>query len=278
MIADFVPLLLPLAITGIFSGFMAGLLGVGGGIIIVPIIAYLLTTHGLPTTLPMHVALGSSLAVIVPTSIISARTHLRLGNVDFEVVKRLGPLVFIGAFGGAVIASGLDNQALKIIFGFLAMANGLSFFLKIVVIRQGLPSIGRRSVLGVIIGLISSLVGIGGGALTVPTLTACGWDMRRAVGTSALMGMVISVPGMVSFMIVGAGRVPDLPLTTGFIWWPAVIVVAMAAYVTTPFGASLTARISQVFLRKIFGTFLVIVGSRLVYSGYQAGGLSLFFG
>ena len=99
MISDFLPLLFPLIATGILSGFVAGLLGVGGGIIIAPIIAYLLTSHGLHTHMPMHVAIGSSLAVIVPTSIISARTHTRLSNVDFDVVRRLGPVVFWGRWG-----------------------------------------------------------------------------------------------------------------------------------------------------------------------------------
>ena len=144
MISDFLPLLFPLIATGILSGFVAGLLGVGGGIIIAPIIAYLLTSHGLHTHMPMHVAIGSSLAVIVPTSIISARTHTRLSNVDFDVVRRLGPVVFLGAMGGAVVASWLDNHSLKIIFGLLALMMSILFLIKMVEIRTDLPSFGPR--------------------------------------------------------------------------------------------------------------------------------------
>lgn len=278
MISDFLPLLFPLIATGILSGFVAGLLGVGGGIIIAPIIAYLLTSHGLHTHMPMHVAIGSSLAVIVPTSIISARTHTRLSNVDFDVVRRLGPVVFLGAMGGAVVASWLDNHSLKIIFGLLALMMSILFLIKMVEIRTDLPSFWPRSVLGGAIGLISTLVGIGGGSLTVPTLSACGWSIRRAVGTSALMGIVIAVPGMVSYMIVGAGRVTDLPFSTGFIWWPAVIIISIAAYFTAPLGAFLSVRLPQSYLRMTFGIFLMIVGSRLIYKGYDGGGLSFVFG
>lgn len=261
------PLLGPLILTGMLSGFLAGLLGVGGGIVIVPILAFLLETSGIASTMPMHIAVGSSLAIIVPTSVISARAHYRLGNVDKQVIAQLGPFVFLGALGGAIVAYGLDNSALRAIFGALAVLIGLSFLVRVIVLRDGLPALGARASLGGAIGIISSLVGIGGGSLTVPTLVSCGWDMRRAVGSSALMGLVISIPGMVSFIIVGYGAAPDLSLATGFVWWPAVIVIAGAAMVTTKFGASFSSKIDQALLRRIFGVFLMIVGARLVYSG-----------
>lgn len=261
------PLLAPLILTGMLSGFLAGLLGVGGGIVIVPILAFLLETSGIITTMSMHIAVGSSLAIIVPTSIISARAHYRLGNVDKAVIARLGPFVFLGALGGAVVAYGLDNSALKAIFGALAVLIGLSFLVRVIVLRDGLPDIGGRAILGSAIGIISALVGIGGGSLTVPTLVSCGWDMRRAVGSSALMGLVISIPGMISFIIVGYGTAPDLSLATGFVWWPAVLVIAGAAMITTKFGARFSSKIDQALLRRIFGVFLMIVGARLVHSG-----------
>lgn len=267
------PILIPLILTGIVSGFLAGLLGVGGGIVIVPILAYLLEVSGIHSQTPMHVAVASSLAIIVPTSVISARAHYRLGNVDGAVIKLLGPFVFLGALGGAVIADGLDNSALKAIFGALAVLIGISFLARAIVLRDGLPSLAGRTVLGSAIGLISSLVGIGGGSLTVPSLVSCGWDMRRAVGTSALMGLVISIPGMMSFMIVGYGATPDLPLAFGYVWWPSVVIIASAAYATTKFGAKFSTKINQSQLRRIFGVFLVIVGTRLVYAGLTGVGL-----
>lgn len=263
-------LMIPLLLTGLLSGFMAGLLGVGGGIIIVPIMAFLLDYSGIHTTTPMHMAVGSSLAVIIPTSLISARSHFRLGNIDASVLYRLGPFVFLGAFGGAVLASAIDNQALKVIFGTLAVLIGVSFLIKIVVIRDGLPNLFGRVITGGLIGLISSLVGIGGGSLTVPTLLSCGWDMRKAVGTSALMGLVIAIPGMISFILVGFGAAGDLPLATGYVWWPAVVIISIGAYVTAPMGAKLSSRVDKILLRRIFACFLILVGSRLIYTGLQS--------
>ena len=274
LLADqILPLLLPLIVTGLLSGFLAGLLGVGGGIVIVPILAYLLEVSGIHITTPMHVAVASSLAIIIPTSIISASAHYRLGNVDGTAIKKLGPFVFLGALGGAVVADGLDNSALKAIFGALAVVIGLSFLARAVVLRAGLPALAGRSLLGGAIGLISSLVGIGGGSLTVPSLVSCGWDMRRAVGTSALMGLVIAIPGMLSFVIVGHGAAADLPLASGYVWWPSVVIIASAAYLTTKLGAKFSSVINHVQLRRIFGVFLIIVGTRLTYAGLTGVGL-----
>jgi len=261
------PILLPLILTGLLSGFLAGLLGVGGGIVIVPFLSYLLEVSAIHTVTPMHVSIASSLAIIVPTSVFSARAHYRLGNVDGAVIKRLGPFVFLGALGGAVVADGFDNSDLKVIFGALAVLIGIPFMMRVIMLRDGLPSMTGRSILGSAIGLISALVGIGGGSLTVPSLVSCGWDMRRAVGTSALMGLVISIPGMISFMIVGYGAAPDLPLASGYVWWPAVVIIASAAYVTTKSGAKVSNKIAQAKLRRIFGVFLIIVGTKLIYDG-----------
>lgn len=267
MIEAIFPIVVPLIVTGMISGFLAGLLGVGGGIVIVPILAFLLETSGIHTTTPMHIAVGSSLAIIVPTSLISARVHMQLGNVDINVIRRLGPFVFLGALGGAIAADNLDNASLKALFGMLAVLIGVSFLVRVIVLRDGLPALAGRSILGASIGLISSLVGIGGGSLTVPTLVSCGWTMRRAVGSSALMGLVIAIPGMISFMIVGLGAASDWPLSTGYVWWPAVMVIAAAAYSTTKLGAIFSSKIDQALLRRVFGVFLMIVGARLVYSG-----------
>ena len=272
------PLILPLFITGLISGFLAGLLGVGGGIVIVPILSFMLEASGLHSEMPIHIAVATSLAIIVPTSIFSARAHYAMGNIDKEVIKKLGIFVFIGASSGAVIANMLDNAALKFIFGCLAVMIGISFLVKVITLRHGLPSFFPRTILGVAIGTISALVGIGGGSLTVPTLASCGWDMRKAVGTSALMGLVIAVPGVISFMIVGQGAVDDLDYMIGYVWLPAVLIIAIGAYLSTSWGARFSAKINKEQLRRIFGVFLVLVGGRLAYSGYANGGLSLFLG
>ena len=278
MIEQFLPLLLPLFFTGLLSGFLAGLLGVGGGIVIVPILAYALEASGIHTAMPMHVAVASSLAIIVPTSLISARTHLALGNIDQQVIRLLGPPIFIGAASGAFIAAYLDNQALKFIFGSLAVLIGISFLLRAVILRQGLPSFLPRSAIGVVIGTISSLVGIGGGSLSVPVLASCGWELRRAVGTSALLGLFIAIPGMISFMIAGQGAGLSLSFAIGYVWAPAVIIIAAAAFLSAPYGAWMSGRINKDALRRVFAVFLIVVGVRLALSGYWGGGLSWLLG
>ena len=278
LIEQLYPLILPLFITGMISGFLAGLLGVGGGIVIVPILSYVLETSGLHSATPIHIAVASSLAIIVPTSVFSARAHYALGNIDKEVIFKLGLFACIGASSGAVIAGMLNNAALKFIFGCLAILIGIIFLIKVIVIRQGLPSFVPRALTGIAIGIISSLVGIGGGSLTVPTLLACGWDMRKAVGTSALMGVVIAVPGVISFMIVGQGAVQDLEYMIGYVWVPGVIIIAIGAYLSASWGARFGTKINETQLRRIFGIFLLLVGGRLAYSGYINGGLSFIFG
>ncbi|MDA9815696.1 sulfite exporter TauE/SafE family protein [Alphaproteobacteria bacterium] len=267
-----------LLLTGASAGFVAGLLGVGGGIIMVPLVSYILT-HTQPDVITsMHSAIGTSLAVIIPTSILSARTHMSLGNVDFMVVRKLALFVFIGACGGAIVASQLDNSSLKILFGSLCIGFGVIFLIRIFIIGYGLPNIFIRALIGVIVGLLSSLVGIGGGSLMVPALTSFGWTMHRAVGTASLVGLVIAIPGMISFILMGLD-VPARPTySLGFVWLPGVICIASTSFFMAGVGARTAYKTNRELLRKIFGIVLSIVGIRLVYSGYVAGGFSFLTG
>ena len=137
-----------LLLTGIFAGFVAGLLGVGGGIIMVPLVAYILTQTQPGVLTAMHSAIGTSLAVIIPTSFLSAKTHMALGNVDFFVVRKFALYVFIGACGGVIVARLLDNSSLKILFGSLCIIFGFIFLLKSIVLRKGLPNILFRAMIG----------------------------------------------------------------------------------------------------------------------------------
>ena len=260
-------MLVPLFATGLLSGFMAGLLGVGGGLIIVPIIANLLVWTGVNTVSPMHAAIATSLAIIVPTSFLSAYSHMRLGNVDFSAVRRLAPVIFIGAMGGGLVAELMDTANLKIIFGSLAICLSLSFFYSVVIIRQGLPNQPVPAVIGSLLGLISALVGIGGGALIVPLLSSFGWALKKAVGSAALIGLVVSVPGSLGFVLVG-WNAPNLPAwSAGYVYLPAAIIVAIAAFITAPMGAKLANRIDKNKLRRIFAIFLMVIGCLLIQDG-----------
>ena len=268
---------IPLLLTGILSGFLAGLLGVGGGVVIVPILSYYLEATGLNTSFAMHIAIATSLAIIVPTSILSARTHLKLGNVDMDVIRSLGLMIFIGAMGGGLLAQQLDNAGLKTVFGLLLAGIALLFLIRVVVLREGLPGQPLRAVIGWLIGLVSALVGIGGGSLSVPTLTAFGWPIHRAVGSAALLGLIISVPGMLSFIAVGwavEGR-PDWSL--GYVWLPAALLISATAFFMAPIGARTANKLDKTRLRRIFGLFLAVVSLRLIWSGLSAGAFGLGF-
>lgn len=271
-LSDMFGIVFILLLTGIFAGFVAGLLGVGGGIIMVPLVAYILTQTQTGVLTAMHSAIGTSLAVIIPTSFLSAKTHMALGNVDFFVVRKFALYVFIGACGGAMVASLLDNSSLKILFGSLCVIFGFIFLLKNIVLRKGLPNILFRAVIGGTVGLLSSLVGIGGGSLMVPSLTSFGWKMHRAVGTSALIGLVIAIPGMTSFVLMGM-EVPGRPTYSfGYVWLPGVLCLTTTSFFMVIIGAKTADRINRDKLRKIFGIVLSIVGLRLAYSGFIAGG------
>ncbi len=264
-----------LLLTGVSAGFVAGLLGVGGGIIMVPAVSYVIIQTQPDVITAMHSAIGTSLAVIIPTSILSARTHMNLGNVDFSVVRRLVLFVFVGACGGGMVARLLDNSSLKILFGLLCIIFGFIFLVRIIVIKNGLPKIIYRGVIGVTVGLLSSLVGIGGGSLMVPALTAFGWTMHRAVGTAALIGLVIAIPGMVSFVVMGL-NMPGRPFySLGFVWLPAVVCLSATSFFMATIGAKTADRMNREKLRKIFGIILSIVGLRLAHSGLMAGGFGI---
>lgn len=270
-------LAIPLALTGIVSGFLAGLLGVGGGVVIVPILSYFLEATGLNTAFAMHIAIATSLAIIVPTSILSARTHLKLGNVDMAVIHSLGWMIFIGAMGGGLLAKQLDNAGLKTVFGLLLAGIAILFLIRVVVLREGLPGQPLRALIGWLIGLISALVGIGGGSLSVPTLTAFGWPIHRAVGSAALLGLIISVPGMLSFIVVGWGVDGRPDWSLGYVWLPAALLISVPAFFMAPIGARTANRLDKARLRRIFGLFLALVSLRLIWSGLSAGAFGLGF-
>ena len=264
-----------LLLTGVSAGFVAGLLGVGGGIVMVPAVSYIIMQTQPDVITAMHSAIGTSLAVIIPTSILSARTHMTLGNVDFSVVRKLAFFVFIGACGGAIVARFLDNSSLKILFGSLCIIFGFIFLIKIIVMRDGLPKLIFRAVIGGIVGLLSSLVGIGGGSLMVPALTSFGWTMHRAVGTAALIGLVIAIPGMASFVVMGLDMPGRPSYSLGFVWLPGVVFLSATSFFMAAIGAKTADKINRKKLRKIFGIVLSIVGVRLAYSGLMAGGFGI---
>lgn len=257
--------LLPLLGVGIAAGIIAGLLGVGGGIIVVPGLALLLADGSVASDHLMHVAVGTSLACIVVTAISSLAAHHRRGAVDWNIVSRLGPGIAFGAIIGAVIAADLASTTLAIVFG---------LFLLAVAIRMAWdsqPAPGRRlpqnpalSAWGAAIGTVSALLGIGGGTMTVPLLTWCNVALHRAVGTSAACGLPIAVAGSVAYVVTG-WEAAGLPAgSTGFVYWPAFLAVAPAAVATAPLGARVAHALPVRGLRRAFAIFLTLVALRML--------------
>ena len=250
---------------GAFAGLMAGLLGVGGGLIIVPVLVWVFHHQGLAEANIMHLALGTSLATIVITSISSVRAHHRRGAVLWPVVWRLTPGIVLGAWLGAVVAHGLPSAVLSRVFAVfvLIVAAQMGFGAKPAPHRN-LPGAGGLAAVGVGIGGVSAIVGIGGGSLTVPFLTWCNVAMRQAVATSAACGLPIALAGSVGFMVTGwqAPQLPDWSL--GYIYLPALVGVAVTSMLSAPLGAKLAHTLPTDLLKKVFAVFLALIGTRML--------------
>jgi uncharacterized membrane protein YfcA len=250
---------------GAFAGVVAGLLGVGGGLLIVPVLAILFTRAGMEAAVIMHLAIGTSLATIVVTSLSSLRAHARRGAVRWDVVLALTPGIVLGALAGAVAAAQLPGVALRIVFGLfeLAVALQMAFGLMASPHRR-LPGTVGMTAAGGAIGFVSAILGIGGGTLTVPFLVWCNVTIRQAVATSAACGLPIAVAGAVGFVTSG-WSVPGLPPgATGFLYWPAFVGIAATSLATAPAGAWLAHRLPTHTLRRLFAGFLALLGVRML--------------
>ncbi|EJN6827600.1 hypothetical protein ATY35_04645 [Vibrio cidicii] len=255
-----IELLMLLLALGAFVGVMAGLLGIGGGLIVVPALLYLLPWAGISTELSMHMALATSLASIIVTSGSSALNHLKLGNVDMFVVKWLMPGVVVGGFIGANIAEWIPTQYLPKVFGVIVLFLALQMFRSIRVTSQKtMPGSFLTMVYGSGIGVVSSLAGIGGGSLSVPFLNRHGVEMRKAVGSSSVCGCVIAIAGMSGFILHGyqAQGLPNYSI--GYVYLPALAAIAGTSMLTTRFGAKWATTLPTAVLKKIFALFLMFV-------------------
>ena len=257
-------LLLYLAL-GAFAGVMAGLLGVGGGLIIVPVLAWIFHGQQINDAIVMHLALGTSLATIVVTSISSVRAHHQRGAVLWPVVWRLTPGIVIGAWLGAAVADALPSAVLSKIFALfvLAVAAQMAFGAKPAP-HRGLPGAGGMAATGGVIGVVSAIVGIGGGSLTVPFLTWCNTAMRPAVATSAACGLPIALAGTLGFIITGLNAADRPAWSLGYVYGPALAGVAFASMLLAPLGAKLAHTLPTETLKKIFAVFLTLVGTKML--------------
>lgn len=258
-------LLLSFMLLGAFVGVMAGLLGIGGGLIVVPALLFLLPMAGIDSSISMQIALATSLASIIATSGSSALSHFKLGNVDMFVVKWLMPGVIIGGFFGANVAEWIPSQYLPRVFGVIVLLLAIQMLLSIRgKTTKVMPGTVVTMVYGTGIGVVSSLAGIGGGSLSVPFLNRHGIEMRKAVGSSSVCGCMIAISGMLGFIIHGY-QVENLPLySIGYVYLPALVAIVSTSMLTTRIGAKLATSLPTQTLKKIFAVFLMFVAGTML--------------
>lgn len=262
---DLILLSVAMLATGCVAGVLAGLFGIGGGIVIVPVLEAVLGVLGVDPAIRMHVAVATSLATIIPTSISSARAHHQRGAVDIDLVKRWSPFVLAGSVLGVWIAAQLHSQVLAIIFATLAFVIALKmiFFPDSRNLTESVPRKIWVPIIPGFIGCSSSMMGIGGGTFSVMTLTIFNMPIHRAVGTASLFGLAISLPGTVAFIAVGLGD-PRLPTgNLGFVNLLGLILIAPTTVLCAPLGAKLAHGFSAKRLSILFGLFLLIAAGRL---------------
>jgi uncharacterized membrane protein YfcA len=263
---DLAPYLALYLILGLAAGFFAGLLGVGGGLIMVPVLISLFDRQGFASAYTIHLALGTSLAVIVLTAISSLRAHHAHGAVDWPTVRRITPGILAGTLAGSIAAAWLPDRGLKLfftVFLFYAATQMLIGF-RPPPSRQ-LPGWPGMTAAGGVIGMVSSWVGIGGGTMTVPFLTWCNTSLHRAIGTSSAIGLPIALAGTLGYMLSGQA-VPGLPATgIGFVYLPALAAIAVGSWLTAPVGARAAHRLPVGKLKKIFAGLLYLLGVRMAY-------------
>ncbi|WP_428810918.1 sulfite exporter TauE/SafE family protein [Vibrio makurazakiensis] len=250
---------------GAIVGVLAGLLGIGGGLLIVPALLFLLPKAGIAADIAMQIALATSLSTIIVTSGSSALNHLKLGNVDMFVIKWLMPGVVVGGFLGSFIADAIPAQYLPKVFGVIVLVLAIQMLLSIRNTSQkSMPSSPITMLCGSGIGVVSSLAGIGGGSLSVPFLNHHGIEMRKAVGSSSVCGSVIALSGMIGFIWHGR-TVAHLPeYSVGYVYLPALLAISCASIFTTKIGARLATQLPTPILKKIFAVFLVFIASTML--------------
>lgn len=243
---------------GAFTGFFAGLFGIGGGGIMVPMLTFLFVQQQFPAEHVLHMALATSMAAIVPTAIASLRAHHKHNAVIWPVVIKIAPGILFGTFAGTFLASYLSAEPLAIFFscfmGFVAIQMVINQ--KPHATRQ-LPGIIGLSSTGTGIGVISALVAIGGGTLTVPFLVWCNISLPVAIGTSAAVGLPIAFSGALGYIFNGWNQIGLPAHTLGYVFWPAVIAMASMSFFTAPLGAKLVHRLPIPLLKKLFALLLV---------------------
>lgn len=264
---DLGTLALGLIIAGVVSGVTAGMLGVGGGIVIVPVLYHVLSLIGIDPGLRMHIAVGTSLATIIPTSFSSVRAHDKKGAVDWELLRRWAVPMVIGVVAGSAIAGSVRGQVLSLVFVAVALpvALHLAFGGEERRLADHLPSGAGGLALPALIGGVSTMMGIGGGTVGVPAMTLCGVPIHRAVGTASAFGLVISIPGTIGSIIGGWGAAGLPPYSLGYVNLLGFLLIAPVSYFAAPVGAHIAHMTDRKRLRIVFALFIAITAGRMAW-------------
>jgi uncharacterized membrane protein YfcA len=260
-------ILLPLLLAcGSVAGILAGLLGVGGGIVIVPMLYHVYTGLGIGVATAMPLSVGTSLSTIVFTSLVSARSHSRRGTVDWALVRRWIPWMLVGVVIGTLLGSYVPGAILKSVFGVLlslVAAHMLLTATRKATFAEQLPTNGVQSGIATGVGSVAAMLGIGGGTLVVPILNLFSYPIHRAVGTAAVFGFVISVPATAGYVLSGWGHAGLPAVSTGYVNWLSFAALVPATMLFAPVGVRLCHRLNVARLKQVFAVFLLLVGLKM---------------
>jgi len=251
---------------GLFAGFVGGLFGIGGGAVLVPALYLMFTALGVDEAVRMHVAVGTSLSTIISTSWRSLAAHTRAGAVDFDVLKTWGPWIAFGALAGAALAGIANTEALLIVFGggLLLIALQMAVSTPNWRVLNDLPRGAARAATAGGIGVLSAMMGIGGGAFGVTVMTLCGRPIHQAVATASGFGAAIALPATLAYIVTGWGREGLPPWSLGFVSVPGFVVLALLTAITAPIGARLAHRLPQAQLKRAFAVLLAVVALNML--------------
>ena len=268
--APYLPLISGLIIAGVASGLLAGLLGVGGGIVLVPAMSIIFQILGYNPDIYHHVAVGTSLAVIIATGFSSAYAHYKHGAVMLDIVKLWSPFIIIAALLGGLMARLYSGDILRIIFALVALIVAINILFPfqqrlLGKLHQSKPT---HRIIAFVVGYISALMGIGGGSLSVPSLTSFGHSIHKSVGTGAALGVLIAIPATIGFIISGLGVAGRPEFSIGYINIPALILIGIIATIVAPFGAAIAHKVDARKLKLTFAIFLIIVSIRMIYQTF----------
>jgi uncharacterized membrane protein YfcA len=260
-----------MALTAIPVGFVAGLFGIGGGLITVPFLFFMFGSLNINQEYIMHLAVGTSFAIIIPTSAASIITHHKFKSVDFNIVKSYGTFVILGVIFGTILAAFLKTKTLVLFFSIVTFLLGIYLLLlkekeKNTILKIKLH---LKIILGFLVGFISAPMGIGGAVMNVPILKFFGYSINKAIGSAAGIGFLVAVFGTIGFLITGIYLKTNIPLSIGFVNIPAFLIFIPITTFMARIGARTVHKIDKNRISKYFGVFLLIIGSKFLYEYFQ---------